>query len=616
MSIHKSDWICKLNRTFFQFDFTGDWTEEDYITWLLLKLREELDDVKAISYYKYNEWNRNYTYSGSAGEEGEVSFPASDSLQEMPYYYKHAPCRELKAFDLVMPLKTEKHIFGILAFKEYTLGSLEAHADEYKELAEEISKVFYAVYDFASSVKKARRYKKLFEITETFQASMDMDDVLHGIIQILKEVYPLFSYKLLLSHDSGASECLPIDELEYESEDTPAMQALLTGTIQTKAGADKRSISLYAPLKGRQGIYGVLKVAAAGALFFPAEEIEFVQLLAGTAGAALENAQLYQQSRRLISDLQLINETSHKLNSNLRLSETISYMRNQIVKNFGAQEIGFFMFSEEKKPIVLEESTDFFRDSDSEEYTAFITAEIFREREALYMGDARGQGALSEAKYRSVIAVPMIQSDSLNGFALVLHQEPYHFTFDNFKLLQSLIHHSTLAFANSMLREELEKMVITDSLTKLYSRGYLDEKLQHSLEHDSEGTFILLDIDNFKKVNDTYGHQVGDEVLVQVADLIMKNIRGTDIGVRWGGEELAIYLPGVSLDIGVCIAKRLLDKVKSTSSPAVTISCGISHWIKSPGETAKALFRRADEALYKAKNSGKNRLFIHEEDSL
>ena len=157
---------------------------------------------------------------------------------------------------------------------------------------------------------------------------------------------------------------------------------------------------------------------------------------------------------------------------------------------------------------------------------------------------------------------------------IVVHSAPYAFSFDTFKLLKSLIHHSTLAFTNTILREELEKMVITDHLTKLYSRNYLDEKIKESMGIDGEGTFIIIDIDDFKSINDTYGHQIGDDVIIQVAQIIQANIRSTDVGARWGGEELAIYLPRVSMETGIQIAERLVIKVREESNPKITVSCG------------------------------------------
>jgi diguanylate cyclase (GGDEF)-like protein len=136
----------------------------------------------------------------------------------------------------------------------------------------------------------------------------------------------------------------------------------------------------------------------------------------------------------------------------------------------------------------------------------------------------------------------------------------------------------------------------------------LDEKIKWSMKHDEEGTFIIIDIDNFKDINDTYGHQVGDEVLIQVANLIKANIRGNDIGARWGGEELAVYLPKVTLEKGVGIAERVVEKVAQYSNPHITVSCGVSYWSKDRLDTYSYLFKRADEALYIAKGTGKNKV--------
>jgi diguanylate cyclase (GGDEF)-like protein len=471
------------------------------------------------------------------------------------------------------------------------------------------------VRSLSESISEEKRYKQLFRVTEKFHSTMDMDAVLGEIISTLKEVYPAFTYYLMLSHDHNGYGGLPVKELEYDGENLTAMQSYVSGHVQFEDSLlDKNSI-MYAPLKGKQGVYGVLQIIAPDSLVFPQSEVEFIRLLANTAGSALENAKLYEQSRKLVSDLQLINETSHQLNTSLRMSDTMKFICGQILKSFRAQEVGFIMLSNETDDYsVLKGSTSFFFSNNAARYISGIGRRIQGEREALFIGDLDSELEGSSSQFRSIMGVPMIQSGELKGFALVLHETPYHFSFDTFKLLQSLIHHSTLAFTNSLLREELEKMVVTDHLTRLYSRKFLDEKMKLSMLEDAQGSFILIDIDNFKCVNDKYGHQVGDDVLIQLASQIAKNIRGTDIGARWGGEELAIYLPGAPMEIGVMIANRLVDKVEKYTQPNVTISCGVSAWIKGQQDTAKSVFKRADQALYMAKSSGKNKVVVQREN--
>ncbi len=131
-----------------------------------------------------------------------------------------------------------------------------------------------------------------------------------------------------------------------------------------------------------------------------------------------------------------------------------------------------------------------------------------------------------------------------------------------FKLFQTLIRHSTLAVSNLMLRDRLKYLVQTDRLTELYSRSYFDEKIGYSMKADESGVLVLIDIDDFKQINDTYGHQKGDDILIQVARVIQRNIRDQDVAARWGGEELAVYLPKAGLNTGEMLAERLITLVR------------------------------------------------------
>ena len=620
MKYETSQVLYQLKTVFFNhMDLTkGQVLYEDFIKELLLKMKSILA-IDEASLYSYNEEKQHfYTEATTLPLKNEVIKLKIESaiIQGKPengYFFTHQTTQsELDRFDILIPIRDENRLNRILCIREKVPGLLINLGQDGEVLVKECVEIIETAQNLLEMINEKRRYKELFRVTEHFHSSMSMDAVLEKIIETLHKVYPNFSYYLLISHDNDNHGNLPIKDLGYDSENVAAMKAYVTGTIQQEQLEDRGTV-LYAPLKGKQGVYGVLQVIAPNTINFPNNEIEFINLLAATAGSALENAQLYQQSKRLIADLQLINETSHKLNSNLRLSETMEFLKQQISKSFHADETGLILLLPDGETGLITGSSDFFHTDASECYVQYLKEKINTDKESLFIGDLSLQLSNEKWEFRSLMAVPIMESNLLKGFAVVLHREPYYFSFDMFKLLQSLIHHSSLALANSMLREELEKMVITDHLTRLHSRNYLDEKIYQSMETDSQGTFILIDIDDFKKVNDTYGHQIGDDILVQLGKLIQANIRDSDVGARWGGEELAIYLPKVSLSVGVTIAQRLLERVRDLSAPRITISCGVSYWSNESIDNAKDLFKRADEALYQAKNTGKNKVLVNDQ---
>ncbi|MCJ8009597.1 diguanylate cyclase domain-containing protein [Lederbergia wuyishanensis] len=450
------------------------------------------------------------------------------------------------------------------------------------------------------------RYRELFRVTEKFHSSMDINIVLAEIIQTLKRVFPTYDYFLLLSNDHDASEDLPIKSLEYNSENVSAISSYVNAAVELE---DSEYPVMYAPLKGKQGVYGVLQVKSHLTSPLENSQIDFIRLLANTAGNALENAKLYQQSQKLVEDLRLIDEVSQKLNSTSSLSETMNYLHNQIKKSFQASAIGFIILGD-GEPRILEGSSSYFEEEHGKKLIKAVLERIENSNDSLFMGEIKQMPVPVQLTFGSLMAVPMIHSNSLNGITIVLGDLPYSFSFEKFKLLQSLIQRSSLAVANLMLREKLEKMVITDQLTQLFARNYLNEMIEKSMQTDREGTFILIDLDDFKEINDTYGHQTGDHVLIQVANLIKSSLRPSDIGARWGGEELAVYLPGVPIEKGSQIAERLINHVSQNTKPTVTMSCGVSNWDFSQPDELTQLFSRADAALYEAKNAGKNQVAV------
>lgn len=450
-----------------------------------------------------------------------------------------------------------------------------------------------------------RMFRELFRVTDKCHSSMDTNLVLSEIIDTLKKVFPESDYYLILSNDEEVDGELPVKSLGFDTAHHLAIAAYVNSTIEIEL-ADYPSI--YAPLQGKQGVYGVLQVISPLQSVFEDIQIDFIRLLAKTAGNAIENAKLYQQSQKLIGNLRLINEIAQALNTISSYKEALHYLHRQITQIFQISEVGYVILMD-KRPIVLLESTPFFKGRIGKRLVHFIFEQIGSNEESLFMGKTENLPDKLESSVGSMMAV-YFHNQSWKGFVILIGEEPYTFTFENFRLFQTLVQRSSLSITNVFLREKLEQMVMTDQLTQLFSRGYLDGMIKTSMQNDREGTFILIDLDDFKKVNDTYGHLVGDKVLIQVAKVIQSNLRTTDTAARWGGEELAVYLPGISLENGLVVAERLRKHIPEKTNPQVTISCGIANWgTDQPGDVSD-LFRRADTALYEAKNSGKNQIKI------
>jgi polar amino acid transport system substrate-binding protein len=175
-----------------------------------------------------------------------------------------------------------------------------------------------------------------------------------------------------------------------------------------------------------------------------------------------------------------------------------------------------------------------------------------------------------------------------------------------------------LAEAQAELAEKtqaLERLSVTDSLTRLSNRRELDEVLNRSVELSRRTArplaLIMLDLDHFKVTNDSYGHQVGDQVLRQVAALIREQCRSTDLPGRWGGEEFLIVCPETELGAALVLAERLRVRIEAYRFDQVqhqTISLGLADF--TAGDTPDSLLGRADAALYAAKRLGRNRVEI------
>jgi diguanylate cyclase (GGDEF)-like protein len=222
---------------------------------------------------------------------------------------------------------------------------------------------------------------------------------------------------------------------------------------------------------------------------------------------------------------------------------------------------------------------------------------------------------LSE-KTRSVMIVPMTSHGRTNGLLVAESAAPGYFKERDIQMLSIVARSASLALDNAELHKRTEELTLTDELTETFNYRYFVQKLQEEKKRAARYSLplslIMVDIDWFKKFNDSYGHEVGNVVLKELSRIIKRCIRDVDIFARYGGEEFVVILPQTPQAEAAVIGERIREQVERTIIDAgaagklrVTVSVGVSAFPEN-GRSQEELVSVADQALYRAKGSGKN----------
>ena len=232
----------------------------------------------------------------------------------------------------------------------------------------------------------------------------------------------------------------------------------------------------------------------------------------------------------------------------------------------------------------------------------------------------------TKSLFKSAAVLPLLRNDKLIGSLLLIsgdsnrYQKSHATTF-----LQKLSAMTAVAVENCLNQQRIKEISYQDALTKTYNRRYFDLRIQDEIERSLRQSEVLscmfVDIDYFKKVNDNYGHHIGDIVLSKVASIIKEQVRACDIAARYGGEEFVIALPSTDIDLARDIAERLRRAVNEQvyffydKQLSVSISLGVaslspSAALDDAAAISRDLLARADKALYRAKEEGRNKVVV------
>ena len=251
-----------------------------------------------------------------------------------------------------------------------------------------------------------------------------------------------------------------------------------------------------------------------------------------------------------------------------------------------------------------------------------IAGWVAQRGEPLLLNDAQSDSRFKlfsqqeKNKIRSLLCVPLIAQDQTLGvISLADKTSGENFTENDLRFFTTIASQVATAIDNARLYE----LAITDELTNLYIYRYFRQRLDNEIKRSRRYFFplalIILDIDHFKRVNDTYGHQCGDFVLKELAKIIKEEVREVDISCRYGGEEFTVILPETDLEGASTLAERLRESVEEHSFLfkkqllKITISLGVAEL--SPSLSGiEELINLADIALYQAKEGGRNKVVV------
>jgi diguanylate cyclase (GGDEF)-like protein len=332
-----------------------------------------------------------------------------------------------------------------------------------------------------------------------------------------------------------------------------------------------------------------------------------------------------KQLEERVHDLEILTATARRLAASLLLEELVEAVARETCKAIAEAEAVSLVHQRpgDRAGLVIDGfdrlSDKFFRRTMEEGEGAagwVMTHGTARRIDDLSV-DADVPSRGSAHGMRSWLGVPLFMYGGCEGVIAVQSAHAGAFRADHQRLLESL----ALQIAGALQNAHLYELAMVDGLTGLFVRRYFDARIEEEIERSKRyGTafsVVMMDVDDFKMLNDTHGHLIGDRVLRGIAHVVKAQMRGVDTAARYGGEEIAVILPRTELVNAYNVGERLRAaiaelRITTDAEPSevlrVTASFGIAAYPESTASDGEDLVRRADSALYRAKRTGKNRV--------
>ena len=479
----------------------------------------------------------------------------------------------------------------------------------------------------------------LYDASQAVLSAYDLDEVLQQILNIARDYFHLQNVALLLM-DENTGELYPRCQIGWDgghdSVRLAAGKGISGAAAQQKRpiyvpdiSKDKRYVStaektrseLAVPLMVRDAVVGVLDCQSENVDYFNQETIDLLTLFSTQASMALQNARLHALERRRALQLEAINEIARQTTVVLDLKELLSKVCSLIQKSFQVSHVSILLREEQElvlrahhgtlTPCVAESGR---LPSENSLWSRSLEAnKTLIENHVKSAADYIGFYLETESR----MCIPLVSFGQTLGALVLDSARAGAFNASDVQPLESVADICATAIQNAQHVDRVRQLAYLDGLTGIFNRRYFElriaEEIERARRFDTGMGVIMVDIDEFKRLNDEFGHLLGDEVLRQVSSIFHQQLRKIDVVCRYGGEEFAILLSQANPQHALTVAEKLRRLVETWQFPGVprpvTISAGAAAY-PDHGSTRDEIVDAADAGLYAAKLAGRNRVLL------
>lgn len=474
----------------------------------------------------------------------------------------------------------------------------------------------------------------LYDASQAVMSTFDLDQVLSSILGILRDYFQMQNAGILLIEPKTG-------DLRVRSEFgrlrartmIPKGQGITGAAVRNKRpvyvpdvskdtryllGDPETRSELAIPLVVRDEVVGVLDIQSEALDFFDKETIDLLTLFSTQASIAIENARLYSREQRRSQQLEAINAVARQTTALVELDQLLDKVCKEMLERFAVDQV----------TLLLLEGAELYHRAHMGKLTATravgeripltgLAGKAIESGRPVVANDVENAPEFIRgvAETRSELCIPLIVFGEKLGVMILDCAREDAFEEEDVEALESVADICAAAIQNSRHFERTQQLAYLDGLTGIFNRRFFEMRIQEEItrsdRYETQLAVVMLDLDNFKRLNDEFGHMLGDEVLRQTSVIFQSQLRKGDVVCRYGGEEFALLLPNTSSENALEVAEKLRRTVETWHFPGVarpvTLSAGVAGCPEF-GITRDEIVAAADSALYFAKQKGRNRV--------